>query len=101
MSEQVHSKPKGGSPITDVRLSEHHMESTPPMEGVHTKTTQRPTPTLFREYMTTLPTWEQHLLKHTKATNKSYGSLKTHIELGNKLWIVKDGGLKQGDGYYG
>eukprot|EP00957_Ditylum_brightwellii_P135463 10328222-Ditylum_brightwellii.AAC.1 len=51
--------------------------------------------------MTTLSTWEQRLLKHIKATNTSYGSFKTHIELGNKLWIVTDGGLKQGDRYYG
>eukprot|EP00957_Ditylum_brightwellii_P036478 2762914-Ditylum_brightwellii.AAC.1 len=100
MSEQVHSTPKGGSPITGVRLSEHHMESTLPMEVVHTETSQRPTPTSFREYMTTLSNWKQCLLKHIKAINTSYGSLKTHIELGNKLWIVADGGLKNGDGYY-
>eukprot|EP00957_Ditylum_brightwellii_P198899 15160146-Ditylum_brightwellii.AAC.1 len=43
ISEQVHSKPKGGSPITDIRISEHHMESTLPMEVVHTETTQQPT----------------------------------------------------------
>eukprot|EP00957_Ditylum_brightwellii_P032644 2474638-Ditylum_brightwellii.AAC.1 len=60
MSEQVHIKAKGGSPITDVRLSEHHMESTPPMEVDPTETTKRPTPTSFREYMTTLSMWEQH-----------------------------------------
>eukprot|EP00957_Ditylum_brightwellii_P114986 8770131-Ditylum_brightwellii.AAC.1 len=51
--------------------------------------------------MTTLSTWEQRLLKHTKVTNTSYGSFKTHIELGDKLWIVTDVGLKQGDGYFG
>eukprot|EP00957_Ditylum_brightwellii_P180806 13774301-Ditylum_brightwellii.AAC.1 len=76
------------------------MESTLPMEVVHTETKQRPTPTSFREYMTTLSTCEQCLLKHIKATNTTYGSLKTHIELGDKLWIVTDRGLKQGDGYY-
>jgi hypothetical protein len=76
------------------------MESTPPMEVVNEETIQRTTPTLFREYMTTLSTWEQCLLKHIKATNTTYGSLKTHIELGDKLWIVMDRGLKQGDRYY-
>eukprot|EP00957_Ditylum_brightwellii_P203068 15333085-Ditylum_brightwellii.AAC.1 len=100
-SEQVHSKPKGRSPITDVMIREHHMESTPPMKVVHKETIQRPTPTLFREYITTLSNWEQRLLKHFKATNTSYGSLKTHIELGDKLWAVTDRGLKRGDGYFG
>eukprot|EP00957_Ditylum_brightwellii_P198900 15160146-Ditylum_brightwellii.AAC.2 len=51
--------------------------------------------------MTTLSTWEQCLLKHIKATSTSYGSRKTHIELGDKLWIVTDRGLKRGDRYYG
>eukprot|EP00957_Ditylum_brightwellii_P039776 3011264-Ditylum_brightwellii.AAC.1 len=51
--------------------------------------------------MTTLSMWEQRLLEHTKATNTSYGSMKAHIELGDKLWIVTGGGLKRGDGYYG
>eukprot|EP00957_Ditylum_brightwellii_P114516 8731966-Ditylum_brightwellii.AAC.1 len=77
------------------------MESTPPMEVFHEETTQRPTPTSFREYITTLSNWEQRLLKHIKATNISYGTLKTHIEPGDTLWVVTDGGLKQGDRYFG
>ena len=53
-SEQVHRKPKGGSPITDVRIREQHMESTPPLEVVHKEMPRRQTPKSFREYMTTL-----------------------------------------------
>eukprot|EP00957_Ditylum_brightwellii_P148296 11290872-Ditylum_brightwellii.AAC.1 len=77
------------------------MESTPPMEAVNEEKIQRTTPTSFREYIKTLSIWEQHLFKHVKATNTSYGSLKTHIELGHKLWVVTDRGLKRGDGYFG
>eukprot|EP00957_Ditylum_brightwellii_P119739 9135771-Ditylum_brightwellii.AAC.1 len=77
------------------------MESTPPMEVVNEETIQRTTPTSIREYIPTLSKWEQRLLKHIKATNTSYDSLKTHIELGDKLWVVTDRGLKQGDRYFG
>eukprot|EP00957_Ditylum_brightwellii_P147492 11231603-Ditylum_brightwellii.AAC.1 len=47
-SEHVPSKPVGGSPITDVRLCEQHLESTPPMEVVGEEKKQRTPPTSFR-----------------------------------------------------
>eukprot|EP00957_Ditylum_brightwellii_P123032 9380500-Ditylum_brightwellii.AAC.1 len=75
-SEQVTNKPEGGSLITDLHHCAQHLESTPTRGIVKIAEKLRAPPTTFREYIQTLATWEQHLLKHVKEAHTSYRSLK-------------------------
>eukprot|EP00957_Ditylum_brightwellii_P192678 14671273-Ditylum_brightwellii.AAC.1 len=48
-----------------------------------------------------LDTWEQRLLRHVVEKYESYASLKTHIQLCDKIWLVTDEGMHAKDRYFG
>eukprot|EP00957_Ditylum_brightwellii_P147380 11222249-Ditylum_brightwellii.AAC.1 len=57
--------------------------------------------TTFKEYTSTLETWEQQLLRYIKQTKKSLTTLKVHLHLADKIWLVTDGGVAEEGGYFG
>eukprot|EP00957_Ditylum_brightwellii_P045009 3414202-Ditylum_brightwellii.AAC.1 len=58
-SEDINGKPSGGSPITDLWMCEHQMESTLPTEEIQKKQTTTKVHKTFRSYTQTLEPWEQ------------------------------------------
>ena len=94
-------KPSGGSPITDLRLCKHQLESTSPTDIMQKKWTTTKVTKTFRSYIQTLEPWEQRLLKHIREHHDSYGSSIIHLQMADKIWLVTDGGLNNGDGYFG
>eukprot|EP00957_Ditylum_brightwellii_P119661 9129677-Ditylum_brightwellii.AAC.1 len=55
----------------------------------------------FQDYISTLENWEQHFLRNITQTRKSLMTLKVHLQLADKIWLVTDGGVAEEDGYYG
>eukprot|EP00957_Ditylum_brightwellii_P007478 565797-Ditylum_brightwellii.AAC.1 len=92
--------PADAAPVTDLKEFHSHMQCTPPITLIQKrrKTTE---PKTFREYIQKLPWWERRLLKCVRETKVSFASLKIHLELQDKIWIVTDGRLDDGDGYFG
>eukprot|EP00957_Ditylum_brightwellii_P046355 3518143-Ditylum_brightwellii.AAC.1 len=88
------------SPITDAAFKGSHIESTPPNDVQKSQIVTQMYKT-FREYIATLNTWEQRLLKHVVGKYESYAFLKVHLQLSNDLLVVTDGGKFKDDGYFG
>eukprot|EP00957_Ditylum_brightwellii_P156599 11918660-Ditylum_brightwellii.AAC.1 len=77
-------------PITDTKINRRTWESSGPAE-LEIAQVEQPWHNSFQEYIQTLDTCGKRLLKHVVEKHESYASLKAHLQLRDKLWMVMDG----------
>eukprot|EP00957_Ditylum_brightwellii_P021028 1584905-Ditylum_brightwellii.AAC.1 len=72
-----------------------------PSMMIRSRYTPKNNPTTFQEHLDTLAPWERAFLCNIKEKHTSRLSLKEHIQIGSKLWLVTAGGVTDGIGYFG
>eukprot|EP00957_Ditylum_brightwellii_P006287 477123-Ditylum_brightwellii.AAC.1 len=92
--------PKMATPVTDLEKDVEEYTSTVPAPLMSIKKKKRNVNT-FKEYISVLEIWEQQFLRNIHHTGKSLTTLKVHLQLADKIWLVTDGGVAEEDGYFG
>eukprot|EP00957_Ditylum_brightwellii_P164334 12510557-Ditylum_brightwellii.AAC.1 len=88
------------TPVTDLKKELQEYTSTVPAPFMLQKKKERNVST-FKEYISTLETWEKQFLRNIQQTRKSLTMLKVHLQLADKIWLVTDGRVAEEDGYFG